>query len=214
VLNLLKICAVSDLHDNRIIIPKCNVLIIAGDISKKGNAFWFKEWFLPYLKDVKHTYDVCLLVFGNHDDDIQLSDDYKEDIPDYIKILNNQLFKYKGINFFGSPFTVQTPEIIDSMTAFDDDILEVFYRDIPEKTDVLITHMPPYGIGDTVINQNYHLGSTTLLSRVWIVKPKIHIFGHIHTGKKYTKVNGTKFYNVSVLDEKYQVAYKPTIINL
>ena len=73
VLNLLKICAVSDLHDNRLIIPKCNVLAIAGDISAKGNVYWFKEWFLPFLIDIKHKYDICILVFSNHDDDIQLS---------------------------------------------------------------------------------------------------------------------------------------------
>jgi len=214
VLNLLKICAVSDLHGKTFLIPKCNVLAIAGDISVKGDGFWFLRQFLPFLEDNKHKFDMCLVVFGNHDDSIQLSDVYKDDVPDYVKILNNTAFTYKGVKFFGSPFTIQSPEIIESMTAFDDDTLGTFYADIPFDTDFLITHMPPYGIGDTVINQDYHLGSQNLLARVWCVKPKVHVFGHIHTGKKYTEVNGTKFYNVSLLNENYNLVYKPTIINL
>ena len=92
--------------------------------------------------------------------------------------------------------------------------MKKIYQEINQYTDVLITHMPPYGFGDTVINQSYHLGSMSLMEKVRIIKPKIHIFGHIHTGKKYTKENGTSYINASVVNEEYRVSYKPTIINL
>lgn len=47
---------------------------------------------------------------------------------------------------------------------------------IPQDTDVLITHTPPQH------HLDFALGCHGLLERVWIVKPKVHIFGHIHSG--------------------------------
>lgn len=47
---------------------------------------------------------------------------------------------------------------------------------IPRDTDILITHTPP----------RYHLdiniGCAGLLREVWKVKPRLHIFGHVHSG--------------------------------
>lgn len=203
----------SDLHRHQIDIPKCNILAIAGDISGFDDTKWFKEIFLPYLKEQKNRYNICFLVFGNHDDRIQFTGVLPE-VPNYVKILTNKEFTYKGIKFFGSPYCNYSPEIIKSMNTLEEPLLKKIFKDIPENTDVLITHSPPYGFGDTVVNQSYHLGSISLAERVRIIKPKIHIFGHIHTGKKYTKENGTKYYNVSVLDDNYALSYKPTIINL
>lgn len=209
----MKICAMSDLHRHQIDIPKCDVLAIAGDISGFDDAKWFGEIFLPYLKEQKNKYDICLLVFGNHDDMIHAANVSFPLASDYVKILTNKEFTYKGVKFFGSPYCKYSEKIVDSINAFEEPFLKTLFNDIPEDTDVLITHSPPYGFGDTVINQSYHLGSTSLTERVRIVKPKIHIFGHIHTGKKYTKENGTSYYNVSILNDNYELTYKPTIIN-
>ena len=47
---------------------------------------------------------------------------------------------------------------------------------IPRETDVLITHTPP----------RYHLdlgvGCAGLLEEIWLVKPRLHVFGHVHSG--------------------------------
>lgn len=206
----------SDLHGKilEVQIPKCDVLVVAGDLSMNGNAWWFLNFFVPVIKSRKSQFDKCIVVFGNHDDKIELGDIYKEGIPDYIEILFGTGIKYKGKKFFGNPYCKSSPEIIDSLFNREEEVLKGIYNEIPEDTDVLITHQPPYGYGDTVKNQSYHLGSESLMDRIRVVKPKVHIFGHIHTGKKYEENNGTKFYNVSVLDEYYNVAYKPTIINL
>ena len=43
----------------------------------------------------------------------------------------------------------------------------------------------------------------------------INFCGHIHTGDHYgVKYNDTTVYNVSLLDENYNEAYKPTIIEI
>jgi len=210
----MKICAISDLHGFKIQIPNCDVLVFAGDISNSENAKWFKENFIPYLKENKHKYDICFVVFGNHDDKIQLSDSYFMDVPDYVKILTNTGYTYKGKKFFGSPFCKAAKEIIVTMNTFDDLFLAKLFLDIPSDTDILITHNPPFGFGDTTTKTSKNLGSISLMARVHIIKPQIHIFGHIHNGQKQSQSNGTTFYNVSVLNDDYKIVYKPTIINI
>jgi len=201
----MKICAVSDLHEHLIRIPKCELLIIAGDISGWGTLEWFDTIFIPYLNTLK--FKQCILVFGNHDDMIYRDIDWmliKKKLPDTVKVLINEAFIYKRIKFYGSPNTA----------PFDEFDPKLVYSLIPDDTDVLITHCPPFGIGDKVKGEDYPLGSIQLLTDIMRVKPKIHIFGHIHTGKKYTKWKGIRFYNVSVLGEDYEISYKPTIINI
>ena len=53
---------------------------------------------------------------------------------------------------------------------------------IPDDTDILITHGPPYGHGDKIATKNLdHVGCKSLYEEVISrIKPKFHIFGHIH----------------------------------
>lgn len=52
------------------------------------------------------------------------------------------------------------------------------YAAIPADTNVLITYCPPYGILDFDDGINY--GSTELFVRLGEIKPRLHLFGHIH----------------------------------
>ncbi len=47
-------------------------------------------------------------------------------------------------------------------------------EDIPDDTDILVTHWPPYGILDN------DLGSLNILNFVLKAQPWWHLFGHIH----------------------------------
>ena len=54
---------------------------------------------------------------------------------------------------------------------------------IPNQTDILVTHGPPLGYGDYCSSQ-LRAGCAELLSTIQKrVKPRIHVFGHIHEGK-------------------------------
>ena len=56
---------------------------------------------------------------------------------------------------------------------------------IPEDTDVLITHSPPLGFGD-LCSTGTRAGCVDLLQSVQTrVKPKYHVYGHIHEGSKH-----------------------------
>lgn len=53
---------------------------------------------------------------------------------------------------------------------------------IPSDTDILVTHTPPVGHGDLCCS-GVRAGCVELLSTVQNrVKPKYHVFGHIHEG--------------------------------
>ena len=55
---------------------------------------------------------------------------------------------------------------------------------IPEDTDVLITHSPPLGFGDLTIS-GVRAGCVDLLHSVQQrIKPKYHVYGHIHEGEE------------------------------
>src|SRR5689334_8867342 len=91
----------------------------------------------------------------------------------------------------------------------DEDILDCYFRMIPEGLDVLITHGPPWGIMDRNIKGDL-CGSKALYDHVFRVKPRVHVFGHIHEGGNnkvghhgIAKAQGIHFYNVAwvALDE-------------
>jgi len=50
---------------------------------------------------------------------------------------------------------------------------------IPEDTDILITHGPPYSVLDRV-QFGAKVGCEVLQERINAIKPKLHVFGHIH----------------------------------
>ena len=85
---------------------------------------------------------------------------------------------------------------------------------IPEDIDILVTHGPPYGILDAVNTfGGYvdHCGCEMLLARVAAIKPKLHVFGHIHEGAGSLKQDGIEYINASQLDGQYRLAHKPIV---
>ena len=75
------------------------------------------------------------------------------------------------------------------------------YAGIPADTEVLITHCPPYGILDFDDGINY--GSKELLMRVEEIKPRLHLFGHIHKQHGVRKDGLTIFSNGAIMNEDY-----------
>ena len=61
------------------------------------------------------------------------------------------------------------------------------WNQIPSNTDILVTHGPPLGFGDQN-KRNIRCGCVELLHSVQQrIKPKYHIYGHIHEGKQTDK---------------------------
>lgn len=60
------------------------------------------------------------------------------------------------------------------------------WNSIPNDTDILVTHTPPLGHGD-LCSSGVRAGCVELLNTVRLrVKPKYHVFGHIHESEIIT----------------------------
>ena len=212
-----KIVAVSDLHGwLPPSLPSCDLLLIAGDIcpdfpgsgSRTNRWFvaarqagWLRVVFSPWL-DRQDAGSVALC-WGNHD---YVGEWPKAEHPPLrARVLTDEAFDACGLRLYGTPWTFFAPE----WWAFDVPVPELRQRmqRIPDGTDVLITHGPPFGVLDKVRGQG-HAGSRDLAEAVARVQPRVHVFGHIHEGRGQ---EGTS-YNVSVLDEGYQPYAMPATV--
>jgi transcriptional regulator with XRE-family HTH domain len=88
-----------------------------------------------------------------------------------------------------------------------------YWDRIPLGTDVVITHGPPYGTLDKRHILGSRFGCKDLIQAVLRVKPKLHVFGHIH-GSYGQEVgpNGTRMVNCAVVDEEYVLTNAPIVV--
>jgi hypothetical protein len=98
------------------------------------------------------------------------------------------------------------------------DALAEVYAAIPEGTDILVTHQPPYRHGDRFDHPGStsmeHLGSTELLAAIGRIRPRLVICGHLHGGHGRFVYEGVVIHNVSVVNDNYQLMWPPTVIDI
>ena len=85
-----------------------------------------------------------------------------------------------GLKIYGSPYTPEFYEWAFSLKNQEEKI--ECWSKIPNDTNILVTHGPPLGILDQNAD-GIPCGDDILLKEVQErVKPKLHLFGHIHEG--------------------------------
>jgi len=203
---VVRIVLISDTHNKhrKITMPPGDILIHSGDFTNRGSLSAIKEfdaWLgeLPYLHKV--------VVPGNHDtamDPAMWTDNPKindlneasaEDTKEIIKnakVLINETLEVRGISIFGSPYTLD-PFKLDwwAYKAQNEAQLEDLMEMPVECVDIVVTHSPPYGIGDLTSNGDL-AGSKAVLNKVVACNPALHVFGHIHEAAgAYTQVKGS-----------------------
>ncbi|KGE16217.1 metallophosphatase domain-containing protein [Sphingobacterium deserti] len=208
----IKVVAISDTHGcHRLLkLPKGDIIIHAGDISQSGGqaeVLDFLDWFAKL--NFKHK----IFIAGNHDFLFENAhpDVILNMIPKGVTYLNDAEVEVEGFKIWGSPITPWFNNWAFNRDRGDD--IKKHWDLIPLDTDILITHGPPLGILDeTVYGQR--TGCEDLLERIETVKPKYHIFGHIHEDYgSFTKGEIT-FINASVLDNWYDLRNKPVEISV
>jgi len=225
--NKIKIVAISDthgLHDRMTHpMPKGDVLIHAGDFSNSGSIVDVKK-FNFFLQKVEQLYQHVIVIAGNHDWAFQRSPQLAEDVLLENLTRTHYLFdkeiELEGVRFYGSPWQ---PEFCNwAFNVPRGQALATIWSKIPDDTDVLITHGPPYNILDEVAFTGIKAGCEDLADRILQVRPKLHIFGHIHVDSKWRspqlsqlQVNGcTTHINASICNESYDPVNKPVEFEL
>jgi Icc-related predicted phosphoesterase len=196
-----KIVALSDTHRERTKLPKADILIFAGDddINSTSNLLNLKR----YL--ISSNAKIIIVVAGNHD--FYLEKIGKKKCKQFfspIIYLEDDVIDIEGIKIYGSPWS---PKFNDwaFMKERGDDISNM-WNNIPLDIDILITHGPPMRILDDV--GMLPVGCFDLRRKVDMIKPKYHIFGHVHEGYGKEKLNKTTFMNVSICDKYYNPVNK------
>lgn len=209
----MKIVATSDFHGELPAIPECELLLIAGDVCPDGsNAFqasWLGGPFRKWLEEVPAK--EIVLVAGNHD---QIFEKEKERVPAGLRChyLEDSAVELFGFTIYGTPW--QLP----FWGAFNltEEGLSKKYALIPSKVDILISHSPPYCIADAVgeFEEVVHTGSVSLRKKVFELKPKLFICGHIHCAYGVFTIQDIVFANVSLLDDDMIAAHEPVVFHL
>ena len=223
----IRISVISDTHTRHGLIPKedlpgGDILICAGDIMNSGYNKNDIHDFCTWFQSLKQ-YEDKVFIAGNHDrlfeNEPYEVEGYLKDYPliDYLQ--DSQLTLYGdgpngdypegNIRIYGSPWQ---PEFYSWAFNLPKNSLQLAakWEAIPDNTDILITHGPAYDTLDTVVGRFWdNLGCNLLAERIAVVKPKIHVCGHIHSGYGYEFKDGTHFFNAAVLDEQYEYTQKP-----
>ncbi len=220
----MKITFISDTHSkhNQVTssLPGGDVLIHAGDISNKGYRNEIQD-FIKWFSTIEN-YTHKIFIAGNHDfgcqdevlavqellrlnpgseylyDDLFLIGKDEDDYDDMVKV-------------WGSPWQPEFYNWAFNLPRQGAELKEVWNM-IPSDVDILITHGPPHGHLDYVDYSKQNVGCELLRDRINIIKPKIHVFGHIHSSYGYKFDGTTHFFNAAVLDERYNFTQKPLTV--
>ncbi|KAG8824530.1 hypothetical protein FRC19_001598 [Serendipita sp. 401] len=193
----------SDTHCNTFEVPEGDVLLHSGDLTHSGR-FKHLEHTAAWLKELPHPHKI--VIAGNHDLTLEKEFYLREghrwhrkqlEDPDAVRKLMEtdegdgsfQYLEYESTTFemndktwkvYGSPGSPwfggwafnykrgQAAEVVASL--------------IPDDIDILLTHGPPHRILDTTTSR-VHAGCEALSPRVAQIRPKIHVFGHIHEAR-------------------------------
>ncbi|MCA9173344.1 MAG: metallophosphoesterase [Planctomycetales bacterium] len=204
----MKITAIADLHGHEPRIAPCDLLLIGGDILMGGADAPDQRGILhevtgPWLAEqlmtgVRHV----VAVAGNHDFIFQQEPERVPPLP--WTYLQDSGVELNGLKIWGSPW--QLPFYDWAFNLEEQDLAEKWAL-IPDDTDILLTHSPPYGFGDRT--REGHVGSRTLRERVEQIKPRLHVFGHIHVARGVWRNSHTTFVNAALVDARYRLRHNP-----
>lgn len=203
------LCIISDTHrkHREITVPACDILIHCGDFCS------FQREDLQTLNDVDAWFSEApakhvLCVGGNHDFLLET----REFRFANAQLLQDRGVEISGLTFYGTPWC---PELSGFAYFATTDELIDRWKQIPSGIDVLITHTPPYGILDLPTSGAIHVGCPYLLEELKRVRPRLHVFGHVHASRGRNKTQATHYINASIVGgPDFAVRYAPTNLEM
>ena len=205
-----KLVLIADTHGlhNRIKMPAGDILVCAGDISNTGGVAQIEE-FNRWLGTLSYNHKI--VIAGNHDWLFESRPALARSIMTNCIYLEDEYIKVGGLKFYGSPWQ---PHFCNwAFNLHRGQALIDKWAMIPKDTDIVITHGPPFSILDRCMD-NEMAGCMNLLERIEVVKPKLHVFGHIHGSYGQELRNDILYANASVCDESYDPIHKPMVVEI
>lgn len=208
----MRLVLLSDTHTlhGRIDVPPGDVLIHAGDFSGHGTldeVDTFMRWFA--LQPHKHK----VVIAGNHDWAFQTkASEARRLVPPEIHYLQDRAAVVAGLRFYGMPWQ---PVFYDWAFNLPRNGWEMQQKcaQIPDDTQVLVTHGPPFGVLDKV--GGGRCGCEVLAERLTKLSDlRLHVFGHIHEGAGSVERDGVTFVNAAICTRRYVPSNPVQVIDL
>lgn len=216
----MRIVAISDTHGRHgeLDLPAGDLLIHSGDFCRRGTSLDEVREFLEWFAARPHAHKV--VVPGNHDVIVERDPaGARALVPPGVSFLQDAGAEVAGLRVWGSPWTpvfLRWAFMLPRGAA-----LRARWDLIPAGTDVLVTHGPPYGHGDLARGftgpHPRAVGCAELLAAVRRVRPRLHVFGHIHEGHGLTRsdeLDGTLFANAASCAHDQEAMNAPLVIDL
>lgn len=210
----MRLVAISDTHGrhDELTLPAGDVLVHAGDFSNHGQAeeiIEFAQWL--YAQPFAHR----VVVAGNHD--LMFESDpglavalLREHCPG-VHYLQDDGVTLDGVSFWGSPWQ---PRFLNwAFNLERGKPLARIWARVPAGVDVLVTHGPPMGLLDKT-RRGEPVGCEELRLALARIKPRVHIFGHIHEAAGELTEAGVHLVNACSLDAFYRPANPARVIEI
>ena len=203
------LCIVADTHrkHRELTIPECDILIHCGDFCSFQHEdektlddvdVWFAE------APARHV--IC--VGGNHDFLLQS----REFRFAHATFLEDRGVEIAGLSIYGSPWC---PDLSGFAYYATNEQLIESWRKIPSGVDILVTHTPPFGYLDVPTSGYVHLGCPHLHDELRRIKPRMHVFGHVHASHGEHTEAGIRFVNAAIVGGRnFEVRHAPTMVTL
>lgn len=214
----MRMTIISDTHNHHGVLDLVpgDFLIHCGDFSGQGfhgEVRSFFKWFA--VQPFKYR----ILIAGNHDMSFEKEPAFKVEMvikyKDQIMYLEDSGCEIEGIKFWGSPWQ---PEFCNWAFNLPRDGIKLAekWAKIPAETNVLITHSPPHMLLDRCMHPcppyPPNAGCYELRKRVEAIRPRLHVFGHVHEGYGGVERDGTTFLNASTCTLDYNPKNLPFVL--
>lgn len=216
----MKVILVSDTHmlHDMVDWPEGDILVHAGDMTSYG-SYGELSRFIEWLEQ-EAPCERIVIIAGNHDHVFTRDNCRARDMLQVSRktiYLEDNSCEINGIRFYGTPWTFNDV-YVDEHWAFGQRSeldLQKKWELIPSNDiDVLVTHSPPINILDETRSKE-NVGSPSLLAEIAErIRPKVHVFGHIHEAYGTAQIDGTTFVNACLCNVNYELANNPIIIEI
>ncbi|WP_298020435.1 metallophosphatase domain-containing protein [uncultured Parasphingopyxis sp.] len=188
------ITIISDTHQMHedLVLPGGDILIHCGDFlelfDRDGPGLGpMDEWF------GRQNYHHVLVTGGNHD--IALENAWQLGVKSFenAELLIDEEVTVSGLRIYGAPWL---PDLPGHAFYLDDEGLRRKWSAVPSDVDILITHVPPFGILDRS-SRGMQFGCAHLRDNLPRIAPRLHCFGHVHASAGEMQSGATLFVNAS-----------------
>jgi len=206
----MRLVCLSDTHNlhERLSVPDGDVLLHAGDFTARGTEREVAA-FGAFLARLPHRHKV--VVAGNHDFLFEKKPARARELLGDVLYLEDALAQVGPLTVYGSPWQPWFHDWAFNLRRGPE--LAAKWALVPSGVDVLVTHGPPHGLFDRTVHGE-HVGCEELTRALPRIRPRLHLFGHIHEDYGAAQLDGTLAVNACNCDLRYRAVNAPVVVDL